>query len=223
VGSDQLFKKRKFRNAKELAREKAKKSPYATIAVVCEDSKSSPSYFNKVKEHFRLNTANIIIAPSRGSAPINVVEHAIEMAKKTPDIDHVFCVFDRDTHESYERAVSKLNGIKPRRSDKSKPTYKLIASVPCYEIWLLLHFCYTTKPYSASGSKSAADNVITDLLKCFPLYKKNNAEWFNEVIGKLSVAIENAKRLHQHKISTKSENPSTDIYELVEFLLQLKK
>gem|GEM_PF-6540014 len=39
VSSDQLFKKKKFRKTKDLARTKEKKSPYATIAIVCEDSK----------------------------------------------------------------------------------------------------------------------------------------------------------------------------------------
>ncbi|MBV8801714.1 MAG: RloB domain-containing protein [Gammaproteobacteria bacterium] len=151
MSSDQLFKKKKFRSANELARSKAKKSPYATIAIVCEDSKSSPSYFNELKKYFRLNTANIIVVSSKGSAPINVVDQAIELAKNTHDIDYVACVFDRDTHESYERAVNKLNGFKSKPTDKSKPIYWAITSTPCYEIWLLLHFCYTTKAYSAIG------------------------------------------------------------------------
>lgn len=223
MGSDQLFKKKKFRTAKELARTKAKKSPYPTIAIVCEDSKSSPSYFNQLKKYFRLNTANIIVVSSKGSAPINVVNHAIEMAKNTPDIDHIACVFDRDTHESYERAVKKLNEVNLNRNDKSKPIYRAITSTPCYEIWLLLHFCYTTKGYSASGTKSAGDNLISDLLKYLASYKKNTAEWFSETINNLQIAIKNARQLHHHNISTKSTNPSTDIHELVEFLIGLKK
>lgn len=223
VGSDQLFKKKKFRRTKDLARAKAKKSPYATIAIVCEDSKSSPSYFNELKKHFRLNTANIIIAPSKGSAPINVVDHAIELAKNTPDIDHVACVFDRDTHESFERAISKLNDFKPKRNDKSKPIYKAITSTPCYEVWLLLHFCYTTKAYSASEGKSAGDNLTSDLRKHLTSYKKNTIDWFGKIINNLEVAHSNAKKLQKHNSSTNSTNPSTNIHELVEFLTRLKK
>lgn len=219
VGSDQLFKKKKFRSANELARSKAKKTPYATIAIVCEDSKSSPSYFNELKKHFRLNTANIIVAPSKGSAPINVVDHAIAMAKNTHDIDYVACVFDRDTHESYQRAVS----FKPNPKDKSKPIYWAITSTPCYEIWLLLHFCYTTKAYNASGTKSAGDNLTADLRKHLASYKKNAIEWFGELINKLDTAIKNAKQLQKHNSSTKSTNPSTQIHELIEFLTGLKK
>lgn len=80
VGSDQLFKKKKFRRTKDLARVKAKKAPYATIAIVCEDSQSSPAYFKELIKYFRLNTANVRIVPSKGSAPISVVDHAIERA-----------------------------------------------------------------------------------------------------------------------------------------------
>lgn len=223
VGSDQLFKKKKFRKTKDLARTKAKKSPYATIAIICEDSKSSPSYFNELKKHFRLNTANIIVVPSKGSAPINVVDHAIELAKNTPDIDHVACVFDRDDHESYERAVIKLNELKPSRNDKSKPNYKAITSTPCYEIWLLLHFCYTTKAYSASGAKSAGDNLTSDLRKYLASYKKNTIDWFGEIINNLEMALKHAKQLQKHNSSTNTTNPSTNIHELIEFLTELKK
>jgi hypothetical protein len=223
VGSDQLFKKKKFRKTKDLARTKAKKSPYATIAIVCEDSKSSPLYFNELKKHLRLNTANIIVVPSKSSAPINVVDHAIELAKNTPDIDHVACVFDRDMHESYERAVSKLNAFKPKRNDKSKPIYKAITSTPCYEIWLLLHFCYTTKAYSASGAKSAGDNLISDLCKYLSSYKKNTIDWFGEIINNLEKAIKHARQLQTHNFSTSSTNPSTNVHELVESLTRLKK
>src|SRR3990167_2558481 len=223
VGSDQLFKKKKFRKTKDLARTKAKKSPYATIAIVCEDSKSSPSYFNELKKHFRLNTANIIVVPSKGSAPINVVDYAIEMAKNTPDIDHIACVFDRDTHESYERAISKLKAYKPNRTDKSKPIYRAITSTPCYEIWLLLHFCYTTKAYSASGAKSAGDYLTSDLRKHLASYKKNAIDWFDKIINNLEMAIKHAKQLQKHNSSTSSTNPSTDMHELIEFLTGLKK
>lgn len=170
-----------------------------------------------------MNTANIIVVPSKGSAPINVVDRAIEMAKNTHYIDYVACVFDRDAHESYGRAVNKLNRFKPNPKDKSKPIFWAITSTPCYEIWLLLHFCYTTKAYNPSGKKSAGDNLTADLVKHLTSYKKNTIEWFGELINKLDTAIKNAKQLQKHNSSTKSTNPSTHIHELVEFLTKLKK
>lgn len=46
-----------------------------------------------------LNTANVIIAPSKDSAPISVVKHSIEIAKNTSGIDHAACVFDCHNQE----------------------------------------------------------------------------------------------------------------------------
>lgn len=218
MGSDQLFKKKKLRKEKELARRKAKKLPGETIAIVCEDSKSSRYYFDELRKYFRLNTAKIIVVSSKGSAPISVVDHAIEISKNTPDIDHMACVFDRDEHESYERAIKKLKCIKPKRSDKSKPKYSAITSTPCYEVWLLLHFCYTTKAYNPSGTKSAADNLIVDLRKHLTSYNKNTIEWFDKLTGNLDIAIKHAKKLQKDNTSTGSKNPSTNIHELVELI-----
>lgn len=223
MSSDQLFKKKKFRNAKELNRNKAKKEPYTTIAIVCEDSKSSPSYFNKLKKYYRLSSANVIVVPSKGSAPINVVDHAIKMTKNTPGIDRVACVFDRDTHESYQRAVNKLKEFKSKRSDKSKPICMAITSTPCYELWLLLHFCYTAKAYTASREKSAADNLIGELRRHLPSYNKSTIESFSELISNLDVAIKHAEQLQKYNSSTNSTNPSTNIHELVKFLIALKQ
>lgn len=222
MGSDQLFQKKKFRKSKELTRTKAKRSPYATIVIICEDSKSVPYYFNELKKHFRLNTANIHIIPSKGSAPISVVEHSVEIARSTSDIDYIACVFDRDHHESYERAVNKLKAVKPKKTDKSKPIYMTITSIPCYEIWLLLHFYYTTKAYNANGSRSSAENLIIELRKHLPSYTKNTNGWFGEIINKLEYAIKHAKQLKKYNLSTNSNNPSTNMHELVEFLIKLK-
>jgi len=105
--SDKLFQKKKSRHKKDLARKEAKRSPYETILIACEDSKSSPNYLSEIRKYFRLNTANVIVMPSKGSAPISVVEYSIEIAKTMPQIDRIACVFDRDNHESYERAINK--------------------------------------------------------------------------------------------------------------------
>jgi hypothetical protein len=222
VGSDQIFKKKNFRKANELARSRAKKSAYATVTIVCEDSKSSPAYFNELKKYFRLNTANIIVVPSKGSAPISVVDHAIEIAKNTDSIDRVACVIDHDNHESLKRAVNKLKTYKPKDDDKSKPIYQAIVSTPCFEIWLLLHLRYSTKMYISSGKKSAAQCLIDDLLTVLPAYKKNTIDWFDDLSDKINIAIKNAKKLQVYNKKTDSINPGTNMHELIEYLMKLK-
>lgn len=175
MGSDKLFQKKKFRREKELARKKANKEPYETLLIVCEDSKSSPNYFKEIIRHYKLNTANVNIQPSKGSAPISVVEHALEFSRTTPDLG------------------------------------------------LLLHFIYTTKSYRNTGNKSAAEMLIKDLEKALPNYNKGTTVWFKELLPKLNTAIQHAKRLEKHNQSSNSSNPSTNIYELAEYLISLKE
>lgn len=221
VGSDKIFQKKKFRKAKELARQKAKKSPHETVQIICE-GKTEFGYLNKLVKFFRLNTANVIVVTSKGSAPISIVEHGIEIAKNTSNIDCITCVFDRDNHESYERAIKKIKDHSPKRNDKSKPKYKTITSAPCFEIWLLLHFFYTTKAYESSGNKSAADNLIIDLRKHLTTYAKNTLDWFDNLVCNLSIAIKNARQLQEYNNDTSSNNPATNIHELIEYLITLK-
>lgn len=218
VGSDQLFKKKKFRKEQELARKAAKREPYETIRIVCEDTKSSPNYLKEIIKHFRLNTANVVVIPSKGSAPISVVNHAIELANTTDSIDRIYCVMDHDNHESLKRAINKIKNY--NLSDK--PIFQTIISAPCFEIWPLLHLRYTTKLYSSSGKKSAADNLHDDLLKLLPTYRKNTAHWFKDIIDKLETAIKNAKKLKKYNAETNSANPATDMHELIEYLMNLK-
>lgn len=222
MGSDNLFHKNKIRTTKELARKKAKKAPYETICIICEDKKSACYYFKEFINHLRLNTANFIIPPSHGSAPISVVDSAIQIAQTKSDIDYIFCVFDRDQHESYERAQNKLNLYKPKRTAKSKPKFTIITCTPCFELWLLLHFKYTTKFYEKSGDKTAADHLIKDLCKELPNYNKNTVNWFHDLKNKFETAINHAKRLASHNIQTKSINPATNMHELIEYLINLK-
>ncbi|HDZ61640.1 MAG TPA: RloB domain-containing protein [Nitrospirae bacterium] len=80
-----------------------------------------------------------------GSSPISVVKHSKERyneEKRTGDaFDRVFCVFDKDSHESYTRALDEVEKAKP------KNIFKAITSIPCFEYWLLLHYEFSTKPF----------------------------------------------------------------------------
>jgi hypothetical protein len=129
---------------------------------------------------------------------------------------------DHDNHESLKRAINKLKTYTPKHKDKSKPLCQAIISTPCFEIWLLLHFIYTTKSYVTSEKKSAAELVISDLIKKLPLYSKSVSNWFNHLVDKQQVAIKNAKKLQEYNVKTKSTNPATNMHELVEYLINLK-
>jgi hypothetical protein len=59
MGTDNLFHKRKARRASELTRRKTRRESYAKVLIVCEGEKTEPLYFNDLKDHYGLNSANI--------------------------------------------------------------------------------------------------------------------------------------------------------------------
>lgn len=152
MGSEDRFHKRKAKTERDLARKQAKRATYDRVLIVCEGSKTEPNYLRELIDCLELNTANVEVDGECGSSPISVVTHSkqryTEEKRKGDAFDRVFCVFDKDTHTSYESALDETSKAKP------KNVYQAINSVPCFEYWLLLHFEFTTKPYASSGAKS---------------------------------------------------------------------
>ncbi len=224
VGTDNLFQKKRMRDAQELSRQKSKRAPYEIVHIICE-GETECAYIKKLIQFFRLNAANVTVAKGQGSAPISIVDEGFELARTKSGIDRIVYVFDRDNHESYNRAIKKVTEYKSKRNDKSKPIYTTIISVPCFEVWLLLHFNLTTKAYTKSGKKTPADNVITDLHRDILGYQKivDITEWFDQVLPRIEMAIKHAELLAEHNKKTNSINPSTNIHELIFLFKDLKK
>lgn len=221
MGATNRFKS-KIRRAKDLKRHGSKKEPYKTVLIVCEGEKTERLYFEELKRNLRLSSANVIVANGEGSAPINIIDFAIKYIEKTGEIDEVYCVFDRDEHSTFDASLKKIDEYRPKRDSKSKPKFNAITSTPCFEFWLLLHFCYTSKPYTKSHHKTAAEKVIVEQKKYLPSYSKGE-NLFNTITEKQRIAIKYAKKLGCENKAMKSHNPSTNVHELVLRLENLKK
>jgi hypothetical protein len=219
MGTDNLFHKKKARLVESHRRNKAKRAPYERILIVCEGKKTEPNYFKDLRKAFGLNPMNIVIADKKaGLDPISLVEYAIEEHKKEPDYNHVYCVFDRDKHKTYDAAIDKIRAFHMKRGTNLTP----ITSIPCFEIWLLLHFTYTTRSFCAACDDSNCALLIADLKKYIPDYEKGAENIF---IGdeRLDTAINQAKQLEDFHKTSGTDNPSTKVYLLVEHLKCLKK
>ena len=222
MGTDDLFHKRKARLVESHRRKKASQSPYERILIVCEGKKTEPPYFRGVREALRLNPANIVIEDRKsGLDPKSLVTYAIERVRKDKDFDHVYCVFDKDKHISYNDALDKIRTT--RRVGGS--TLHTINSVPCFEIWLLLHFTFTTRPFSAAGDDSDCALVIGELDKMgrIPGYDKGSRYIFQTIIDKTETAIDNAERLEKFHKTSRTDNPSTNVHKLIQHLKTLRR
>jgi hypothetical protein len=219
MGSDDLYHKRKQRLAASLKRKKAKKAPYERVLIVCEGAKTEPNYFREIRDTYRLNTANIDICGQEcGSDPLSVVNYAIRKFREDMNYDRVYCVIDRDKHLTYDAAIDKLSHT---RLGKKDVVLKAITSVPCFEFWLLLHFGFTSRQFCAPGNASNCELVLTELKKWISGYCKGARNIFALTKGRLSDAIRYANQLQRHNQTSGTNNPSTNIHELIEYLISL--
>jgi hypothetical protein len=208
---------KRTRGAKSFARRGPVREPHPFVLIVCEGAKTEPNYFGRFRSAYRLSSANIHIMPADGTDPMSIVAFA-ERELVAADYDRAYCVFDRDGHANYGQALQRV-----AQSDLSK-TGRLVAipSVPCFEIWVLLHFNYSTTAYNTVGQESACARVIREVKKHLPKYAKGYASVFDELESRMEQAIKHAMQLEVHNSKTRSSNPATQLHKLVDFLRKLK-
>lgn len=169
MGSDNLFHQRKAKLARSFNRATAKRAPYAKVLIVCEGGKTEPYYFTELRDYYQSNTTNVRVSGNCGSDPLSVINYGkklyLEEKAKGDAYDRVYCVMDRDAHANYQQALNVIDQAKPIN------TFFAITSVPCFEYWLLLHFIYTTAPYSAVGRMSSGAAVLNALRAQWPEYE----------------------------------------------------
>lgn len=199
------------RSANSLNRGKSRYKPQPRILVICEDSKSGKQYLEDAAFHFRVNLI-VEIAHCGRTDPQGIIEKALE---REANYEQIYCIIDRDQHENFDAALMLVETSKKIR---------VIVSYPCFEFWLLLHFCYCRKPYVAVGSASAADQLIRDLrgYPGFESYAKGDKQNIFKLLGdKLVSARKRAPNILSSAISDDAMNPSTRIHLLFDVLEKL--
>ena len=222
MGADNLFHKRKAKGPRDFKRSKPKYAPYDRVLIVCEGSKTEPNYFEELRDHYALETANVRISGECGSDPMSVVQHGKDLyreeQRKGDAYDRVYCVFDGDVARAkYHEALSAIANAKP------KGAFFGITSVPCFEYWFLLHFVYTTSPFTAVGGVSAGDAMKTELRKYWPHYVEGLKSTFSYLLNQLDRAKAYAARALAEAEHNGTDNPSTRVHELVSYLQNIKK
>jgi len=231
LGSEDLFHKRKAKRQQDTVRRNANRKPYDHVLIVCEGEKTEPYYFEEIRVHLDLDSANIKIDGSCDSSPKSVVDYAEEVfikeRVKAGNYDRVFCVFDRDQHETFDYALNKINSmnIELKNTEYSKEdVFMAIRSIPAFEYWFLLHFIPSTKSYSPLETKSVGDQVIDDLKIYIPNYEKKQKGIYKYSVDNMLIdgAKAHSKRIFENSKNTGDINPSTNVHELIEYLENLK-
>src|ERR1700730_2592258 len=116
---------------------------YDSVLIVCEGAKTEPSYLDGLRIAYRLSSSKIRITHGNGNDPISIFKLS-ESILEHEDYDRAFCVFDRDGHVNYNQALRMIAESPNGKTGR----LEAVTSVPCFEIWILLHFCYSSAPFT---------------------------------------------------------------------------
>jgi hypothetical protein len=207
-----------FRSAKSFERKESVRQQYDYVLIVCEGKKTEPNYLQGLCAHYGLSNANIRILQPPGNDPMSIVSFAIDELNREGDYDRCYCVFDRDGHTNYGAALQEIKRSEAGAAGK----LRAVVSAPCFEVWVLVHFVYSTAEYDSAGGVSACARVLKDVRKHFQGYTKGHIGVFDILMPNLDRAIINAGRLDRHNKATGSNNPATEMHMLVDYLRRLK-
>ena len=216
----------KERQRKQLERKLGRRASYDRILIVSEGSKTEPNYFNEIRAAYRLHTANVEVWPSElGTAPIQVVQYARALFKvgdrrrniQPRAFEQVYAVFDRDDHASYFDALQLAESLDRRMKNDAKQlvSFKAIASVPSFELWLLLHYQDVQTPLHR-------DEVMRRLRQHIPDYEKGMDKAFANTREHLALANQRSASLAERFTAYSAPEPYTGIAHLVRLLTTLR-
>lgn len=160
---------------KQKKRGQVNRSRTKLILIAAEGrNKTEKLYFHELFQNNK--DYRVRFTSSTETDPVGIVASAVqyiqseELDLKNGDL--AFCAVDTDTD------ISKQGQINQARKLAEESGVELLLSNPCFEIWFLQHFRYSTKSYASN------DEVIRDLTTYIPGYKKNaNVYDFMRVSG----------------------------------------
>ena len=215
MGASKRSRKREAKASRDLARRRGKpRESYERILIICEGEKTEPNYFKGLKDELKLATANVAIVGDGKFNPMKIASFAKKRYQQEKGagipFDRVFCVFDKDCHSDYEKALTHIRQMPPR------DVFRAIPSVPCFEYFLLLHYRDATEPLDSQQALSALKQYIAN-------YRKGDKNIFSVVRDRLETAKTNAENSLAEAEKTGSDGPSTKAHELVQYMQDLKE
>lgn len=223
MGRDGQAKNRQLR--RKTVKE-ARRASYARILIVTEGSKTEPLYLEEIRMAYQLHSANVEVQPGQlGTAPLQVVRYARQLFEngdlhkgiRPRSFDQIYAVFDRDDHDSYFDALRVAESLdrKLRNDDGQPVSFKTIVSVPCFELWLLLHYEDIQAPIHRN-------EVMARLKQYIHGYDKGAGGAFAITRDRLATAVQRAQALAERFNPHTAPEAFTALHELVSLLTTLR-
>ena len=206
------------KSTNNLKRSSGNNNPRGYFLIVVEGTTEKNYFESLVESELQLSTTKIKIASADGGDPLVTVNKAHkESAGSTIKFDQVFCVFDDDNKtEKYKQALSTAKGY----------NFESVTSIPCFEFWFLLHYCYTTSPFSSYDE--LRPNLESEMRKEGILrqgenYNKSDKLLYQKLKPNQEKAINHAIKLEQnHPNENGCTKPSTKVHILIDKLQKQK-
>lgn len=167
--------------------------------------------FNQAQSEYK-----IMVGKGNNTDPVGVVEDLLKSAKQEElDLKHgdmLACFIDVDFKKDRDKELR--DAMKLARQNN----ISVFLSNPCFEIWYLLHFRYSTRLYGSN------EEVIKDLGSYISDYSKSK-DVYDLIENKLDDAFVNTKRLESYHLANGTNDrlkklPSTEAYKLIEMILE---
>lgn len=177
-------------------------------------NKTEKTYFSNFEDGKK--SYNITYARGNNTDPLKLVKMLIkeidELKLDLQDDDVAYCIFDTDVDPNKNKIIEEAIQLARRNN------IKIITSSPCFELWFLLHYDYTT-------ANMDSEEVIKRLKEYYPKYEKN-INIYPDIIKEIDLAIDRAKKLEKYqtdnnrRIGMVEANPNTEVYKIVEYLMK---
>lgn len=174
-------------------------------------------YLNMLKRHER--QLKIKFKPQLSSKLS--IDRQFSLAKSmSEDFEVVFWIIDLDTLIEESRVTTSgqekpIDKFKRFRNAilKDYPNVTVVVNNPCFEIWILLHFKFTEKPYSN------CDEVRREIVSFIQHYEKTKdfyTKWSNDIYTRFKDQLEAAKSNSESIGSFDPEFPEKTLSEMFE-------
>jgi len=193
------------------------------------DGETEKAYLNGLKSSLK-NRFSLTIEPKLKSSDLSspkkdlryFIERLEEKLKgeKNKGYDMVYYLLDNDVILSQSESITdgkekpseKLKKI--REHFKKDNNIEILVNSPCFELWLLLHFTYTTRDFN--NCSDVINDLKKELKKHDSSYEKSIKKYekiYKEYEDKLKSAIDRAKQLDEEKTESQAQ-----IYKIIEKL-----
>ena len=199
---------------KQRGRNRKQRERKSFIVIKCEgDNETEQIYFN----NFKSRECIIKYPDGNSTDPVGMANELVSFMN-SEDInskngDKIYLLIDTDVNANKQKQIDEAKKICDEYG------IELITSTPSFEFWYMLHFGYTTGPYTSSKyiKRKMKKKILgyTESTNVYPIIKDNTDEAMN-----YAEKVEKLHKQNGRKIDSEDANPHTSAYRV---LKEIKK